>query len=176
MKTLNHSQLADKIGATKGAAIIGLLALTDCKARKTGNPFGQIFKQVRAVAFVGANYENAVNREGNRQGIETDFTGGQLPWGQWLIANKIIENKGKLYLRTQRTPGNRRKQAAKVLNYRDTSGEFLSRDDVKPFLPVTTESAKQQSAGLAETVWVRTYAFDSLQKIRLNGETFLIKK
>lgn len=153
--------------------IVGLLALTDSRARKTGNPYGTIYKQVRAVGFVGADYELAVNREAIRQEQSATFQGESLPWGQWLIPHKVIQHNGKLYLRTQTTPGNRQRQAAKVICYRDTNGKFLARDDVKPFLPVVRESAKQQNeTGIDKTVWVRTYAFDSIQKIRIAGTTY----
>lgn len=188
MKTLNHNQLAELIANTSGAVIVGLLALTDTKARKTGmtndrhglrmvaNPFGTIFKQVRAVGFCGADYTNAVKREAIRQDTGADtFQGNVLPWGEWLVPNKVITHYGTLYLRTQTTPNQRRNQPAKLLCYRDATGKFLARDDVKPFLPERKESAKQQAHGLHDTVWVRVYRFDSLQRVRILGQTYLIK-
>lgn len=175
MKTITHKQLAEMIAKSQGSLIVGIQALTDAKARKTGNKFGPIFKQVRAVGFVGADYEKAVNREAGRQGEKPRFEAEKLPWGKWLIPNKLIENNGKLYLRTQSSPGVRRKQPAKVLSYRDAMGKFLSREEIKPFLPPVYESAKQQSeTGIDATVWVRTYAFDSIQKIRIAGQTFQV--
>lgn len=173
MKTITYSQLLAKLATINGLAIIGLHALTDTKARKTGNPFGQVFKQVSTVGFVGANYEDAVNREAIRQDGYAEFQAEKLPWGQWLIRNKVIEHNGKLYLRTQTTPGNRRKQPAKVTAYRTANGQFVSREDIKPFLPVARESNKQQKeTGIDQTVWVRTYAFDSIQRIRIAGQTY----
>lgn len=177
MKTLNHSQLVEKIATIKGMAIVGLLATTDARARKTNNPFFPITKTIRAIGFVGANYENAVNREANRQGETPEFQAESLPWGQWLIPGKIIEHKGEMYLRTQTTPGNRRKTPAKVLNYRAGDGKFISRDEAKPFLPVARESNKQQEeTGIQQTVWVRTYSFDSLKKMRIAGQTYHITR
>lgn len=177
MKTISQNQLLEIIRDSKGALIVGLLTLTDAKARKTNNPFGQIFKQVRSVGFVGADYQKAVERESGRQLTNSnDFQSESLPWGEWLILNKVIIHKGEFYLRTQTTPNQRRKQAAKVLNYRDAGGKFLSFESIKNFLPPVYESAKQQDeAGLDKTVWVRTYKFSSIQKIRINGQTFLLE-
>ncbi len=176
MKTLNYSGLLEIVKNSKGVLIVGIRALTDSRARKTNNPFGVIYKEISAVGFVGANYGKAILNEGFRQGETVEFEAQALPWGNWLVINKVIEHKGALYLRTQTTPGQRRKQPAKVLNYRNASGHILNRELVKPFLPVASESAKQQDAGLDETIWVRTYAFSSIKKIRVNGETFKLEE
>ena len=55
MKHLTQSELIEIIRNSKGAMIVGIEALTDSRAKKTGNTFGKIFKQIRAVAFVGAD-------------------------------------------------------------------------------------------------------------------------
>jgi hypothetical protein len=175
MKTLTHVELINALQTLRGTAIVGLLALTDARARK--NSLGQIFKQVRAVGFVGANYESAVNREATRQGGDENFESGKLPWGNWLVPNKVIEHKGVYYLRTQSTPGQRRFSPARVLSYRNSEGQFLSPEIVKPLLPEKVESKKQQIAtGIEKTVWVNTYKFDSIQKIRIAGQTYRLAK
>lgn len=171
MKNLSHSALVALLQGIKGMAIVGLEALTDTRARK--NPFGKISKLVRTTGFVGVDYEASVNREATRQGGQAEFDSDPLPWGEWLIPSKVITHKGNLYLRTQTTPGTRRKVACKVLSYRGENGQFLSREQVKPYLPEAKESAKQQDeTGIKQTVWVRTYAFNSIQKIRIMGETY----
>lgn len=177
MKTLNQNQLVEIVRNRAGALAIGLEAVTDCRARKTGNPFGKIFKRVRAMGFIGADYQQSVEREAVRQGADAqDFVAESLPWGKWLIPNKIIEHNGRLYLRTQTTPGNRRTVAARVLEYRSENGQVLTKEQVKPFLPESRESAKQQEdAELTETVWVRTYALDSLRRVRINGCSYKIE-
>lgn len=178
MKSLTHSQFVKIIENTQGAAIVGIEAITDAKPLKTGNPFNGINKQVRAVGFVGANYGEAVKREGERQGAEkaADFVASSRPYGKWLIPNKVATHNGELYLRTQSTPNQRRKQPARLLAYRDNEGKFLSRDEVKPFLPKKTESAKQSAAGLVGKVDVREYKFSSIRKVRMNGQTFALVK
>lgn len=172
MKKLTHNQFAQMLADVKGVALVGLSTLTDAKARKTNNPFGIIFKQCRGVGLVGADYQASVNREGERQGVQADYQAESLPWGQWKIANKVIEHKGQLYLRTQSSPGQRRKSPVRLIAYRNATGQFLPSDKVKPFIPETRESEKQQNSGLEKTVWVRTYGFNSIKKVRVNGQTF----
>jgi len=177
MKTISQNELLKIISESKGAIPVGLFSVTDARARKTGNPYGKIFKLCRAVGFVGANYQRAVENEAARQGENaSEFQAESLPWGNWLIQNKVIEHKGELYLRTQTAPGQRRKQPARVTGYLSESLQILSREQVKPFLPESRESSKQQDeAGLSETVWVRTYKFNSIKKIRINGKTYWLK-
>lgn len=176
-KSLNHFELTNLIRQTKGAAIIGILAVTDCKARKTGNPFGVILKTVRAVGFCGANYGNAVLNEGLREEKSINFVSESLPWGSWLIPNKVIEHKGDLYLRLQSTAGQRQRQPAKVLGYQTETGQPLNFEQIKSFLPAKSESQKQIAAGIdaGKTVEVRTYKFSSLKVVRINGQTYQIK-
>ena len=178
MKTLTYSKLIEKLKSAKGAAIVGIEALTDAKPLKTGNPFDGILKHVRAVGFVGADYGKAVQREGERQGAEkaAEFVAESRPWGEWLIPLKVATHKGEFYLRTQSTPGQRRKQPARLLCYRDNKGQFLSPDAVKPFLPKKAESKKQAESGLAEKIDVREYKFSSIRKVRIGGETFQLVK
>jgi hypothetical protein len=177
MQSLTHTQLLKLIENTKGAAIVGLTAITDAKARKTGSPFTNgVNKHVRAVGFVGADYGAAVKREGARQDatLAEGFQAQPLPWGAWLIPNKIIAHKGELYLRTQSTPGQRKRQPARLLAYRDNDGKFLSAAEVKPFLPAKTESATQAAVGLEGKVDVRTYKFSSIRKVRIGGQSFAL--
>jgi hypothetical protein len=183
MQNLTHSQFINILNAHAGAAIVGIEALTDAKALKTGNPFPErtVLKHIRAVGFVGADYGAAVRREGERQGADASaFKAKPLPWGAWMegMEGKVITHKGAHYLRTQTTPGQRQRQAARLMGYRDTQGRFLAHADVKPFLPAPTVSKRQADAGLgdsaSEQIMVRTYAFASIRKVRVNGKTFAL--
>ena len=58
-----------------------------------------ITKIVSAQMQYNYSYENAVNNRLEKQGNEGNFKAKELPWGSWLIPNKIITHKDKLYLR-----------------------------------------------------------------------------
>jgi hypothetical protein len=177
MKKITHKELASLLASKPGAMPIGIDAETDAKAKKTGNPYGSIRKRVRAVGFVGANYVTGLVREGARQGVDaTSFEGDALPWGEWLTVGKVIVHKGQFYLRTQTSPGQRDRQPAKVLAYLGENGETLTKEQVDPFLPRETASAKQSAVGIAgdKQVKVRTYAFASLRKVRVAGQSFVV--
>lgn len=174
---LTYSQFLTLLESLKGTAIVGLLTLTDARLLKTGNPLAlPVMKLSRLVAFVGANYERAVNREAVRQEATPEFTSAGLPsYLEWFLPGKVLRHvtKGTLYLRIQSTPRQRGKQPVRLLGYRDASGRYVSRESVRPFLPVKRESTKQQlTAGLNQTVWVNNYAFDSILKVRIAGRTY----
>jgi len=175
--TITFIELINKLKNVKGTTFVGLLTSTDARLLKTGNPLAlPVTKQTILVATIGANYERAVNREANRQDGQPTFEVGQLPKGRkWLVLGKVLtsDDGAKLYLRTQYTPGQRKQKQAKVLNYKDARGQFVSREVVKQFAPKVYESAKQQEqTGIEQTIMVRDYLFTSILKIRLNGRTY----
>jgi hypothetical protein len=180
MKSITHSQLVELLRASKGALPVGIRAVTDAKLLKTGNPYVNVTKEIRAVAFVGADYGDAVRREGvGRQGaFEADaFVSAPLPaWKGVVIPNKVYCHKGngRLYLRTQSTPGMRKRQPAKVISYNDASGKVLSHEQVRPYLPAKSVSAKQSAVGMDAPlqVDVREYAFDSIRVLRIGGRAY----
>jgi hypothetical protein len=175
--TLTQKQLLERLKNSQGTVIVGIEAITDARANKTGNPHGKILKHVRAVGIVGADYQTSVNNEALRQNGKPVFKAEKLPWGEWLVNGKVIQHNGRLYMRTQCTPGQRRKQPAKVLSYRDENGKFISKDEAMKFVPVRQESTKQQNkTGIEKTLWVSTYAFDSIKKVRIGGQTYELTK
>ena len=173
MKVLSHSGLIKKL-KFPGTQIIGLQAFTEAKTIR--NPIGKIYKQFRAVGFVGTDYEKSVNREAERQNKKPKFESENLKWGEYVpgLVNKILSHNGNLYLRTQTTPNQRRRQPNKFLYYRDEHGKFLEKEKAEQFIIPPRESAKQEKIGLTETAWIRTYKLDNIQKIRIGGETYLL--
>lgn len=176
MKNITPAELVEKIKAINGNVFVTLETLTDAKARKTNNPFGIILKQSIAHVAIGHNYQNAVNRQGIREENENAgaFVAAPLPWGEWLVPNRLITHKGEIYVRTQTTSGMRRNRAPRV-KYRDTAGKFLSREAVKPLLPEKKESARQAAFGNKGEVEVRTLKLSSIRRIRIGGETLTVK-
>jgi hypothetical protein len=172
---ITHSQLVNLISTRKGAVAIGIEAVTDARARKTGNPHGAIFKVSRSSALCGVNYEAAINRRLDGQGDAPAFKAESL-WngkGEYVVPGKIARHKetGRLYLAIQASDKQFQAFPAKV-SYQDGEGKPLAYDEVKPFLPESSFSVKQAAAGLSENQQnVRLYALDSLTAIHLDGET-----
>lgn len=183
--TLTWSQFLALLNALPGALFFSMVASTDARLRKTGNPLAlPVFKRtVLSSATSGADYQTAVNNEAQRQGGSAAFVAGALPIDrEWLpgYEGKVLRSKkdhAKLYLRTESTPGQRRKFRVKVLNYRQANGQFADRATVRKFSPPVYESAKQQdTTGIKATVWVRDYLFESVELVKINGQTYKLTK
>lgn len=179
MKNLTHSQFISLLRGKHGALPVGIRATTDAKLRKTGNPHIGVTKDIRAVGFVGADYERAVQREGvarQQQGDADAFKASARQWGAWVegLECKVAAHNGRFYLRTQTTPGMRRRQPARVLGYKDAQGHALTLSDIAPWLPAKSVSAKQSAVGMDAPmqVDVREYAFDSIKVVRVGGRTY----
>jgi len=67
----------------------------------------EVTKVVKANIQLNYDYESAVNRRLEKQGDNGNFTAQSLPYGQWLIPNKVITHNGKLYLRAYQVSGAR---------------------------------------------------------------------
>ena len=165
----------------KGAAIVGIDALTNARAKKTGNPYEKVEKLSRFVGFVGMDYAKAVNEELESQGQESTFKSKPLQWGEWLKdekgkpSKKIITHKGRLYFATTSNRKIRAKRKVKVQFYAD--GFPVEKDVVSDFLPVKKTSARQESAGIKEgerQIQRRTFAISSAKRIRFNGKNYAI--
>lgn len=60
---------------------------------------GVVTKLVKAQMQFNYSYENAVNNRLGAIGSENNFVAESLPWGKWLLPNKVITHKDSLYIR-----------------------------------------------------------------------------
>ena len=60
---------------------------------------GEVTKRVSGSVQLFYSYENAVNNRLEAAGEERTFEAQSLPWGEWLIPNKLIAHNGEIYLR-----------------------------------------------------------------------------
>lgn len=121
---------------------------------------------------VNANYENAVNnRLPKGDGNGEKFVAESLPWGEWLVPNKVIVHKGKYYLRLYVT-----KSVKKETAY------YL--DGVKTNINIAAEirenkpSARQAEVGIAAEDMVKPFTIcaENVSSMTLNGVTYNIVK
>ena len=121
---------------------------------------------------VNANYENAVNnRLPKGDGNGEKFVAESLPWGEWLVPNKVIVHKGKYYLRLYVT-----KSVKKETAY------YL--DGVKTNINIAAEirenkpSARQAEVGIAVEDMVKPFTIcaENVSSMTLNGVTYNIVK
>lgn len=161
MNILTHSQFAQLLAQKKGTVILSIVADTDARPLKTGNPYSEIRKLTYTRVVSGAKYADAVVKQGGK-----DFKAGALPYGSFAsdeTINKVIKTEsGKLQLRTQaRNP----RKPIKVQYVAD--GEQVTYETVKQYLPARGFSKKQAIAGVTgkRQVMVRNYDFANILRV-----------
>lgn len=166
MKTINKEALIKIVSEINHAVPIGFSSITNVNARKTNNPYGEIFKLSKVSAFLGANYSAAVNRVREKEGKETDFVAKPRVWGQKLNEN-ILTHNGKFYLIAKIERARR-----PVYFYRkDGILKYVSKEKISQFLP-EKQIAKTQN--LNKEVITRTYDFNNLHSVNLNKQNYKI--
>ena len=127
----------------KGASAVTIVARTEPKMRKTGNPFGsgEVFKVARVNGMIGWDYANSVNNQREREGGTADFVAHKRTWGERIDGTPLVEHKGNYYLEMK-------VQKSLDCRFEDASGSELDDDTVdmvKTFLPVKKQSETQQT-------------------------------
>lgn len=172
-QTITVSQLADKLRAIKGARALSITALTDTRARKTGNPYAEVLKLCRVNGMVGVDYEGAVERQQAKDNQPVGFAVRPHPWGDKVCsAMRQHRVNGKLYL----TIKPERVLDKPVFFARGKeSGALVSvkKENVQAFLPVKRDAAPAQ--GTLNEVLTRDYALSSITAITLDGQTYRVR-
>ena len=165
--TITCDELKQKLETIKGATFATLVTRTKTKARKTGNPFGDIFKVSCINVCLNHHYGNAVNRQQVREGGEGDFEVSPRKWGHRIPGTTMVEHNGAYYIEVK---------IEKMLGhqYETGSGEVLSDEVVAPFLPPSRLEEQAEAQGVEKAVILRDYNLSSVRAITVKGETYNI--
>lgn len=170
MKTITQPQFAEILRGITHALPISFSALVDARARKTGNPFGEIRKISRVQAFTGFDYENSVNRQLDREGkTQLEFTAKERSWGQ-RISPALVEKDGKLYLvaKIQRAD-------KPVYLHKSKQGfwKVISKELIAAFLPAFKPATNQ---GTEKEIVYRNYSLENIVSLSMNGERYRVRE
>lgn len=184
MTTLNHMELAIKLLAIKGASFVSINANTaqttlnkgrgaNAMTEKLGIDPDEIRKLTQIVGLVGCgvNYESMVNNRMVKEGTprsDADFEAGSLPWGEWVTGGEkmLLKHKGNFYLRVYCVSAN----APKVEH--EYKGAPIDLKDPKFDAFRKPEKVEGENQGLEKPIVVRSYGFESIKSIKIDGEIF----
>lgn len=132
---------------------------------------GVVTKLVKAQIQFNYSYENAVNNRLEKQGNEGSFEADKLPWGEWLIPNKIITHKGSLYVRYYDYVG-ANKDSNWFVNGTPATDEEL--DKIFTYLRSKDNSSKKQAEfGLIDNqVKPKVVKAENIISMRVGGTTY----
>lgn len=171
-------QFINFIKSIKGCQFINLIALTDADMYLRNNPYkGRVQKHITATLQVNYDYEKAVNNRLQREGNEPAFEAYSLPWGHWLegMVNKVLEHKGKHYLRTYLMRNNPHLEVVYLLDGKPVSENEYNL--IKEFLKPSSTSNRQTQHGLDDELQVkpRTFSFESIKEITINHTKIVLE-
>ena len=170
MRQITPLSLISVLANLKGGTMVYLTSLTDVDV-----PFyyclGKVQKFCRQSVQVGCSYENSVNNRLERKGFNRAFRSSYLPWGRWLILNRIIEHRGKYYARFYKT-ANSNPQIVYLVNGRVATPREAR--IIKMYDSLRTFSRRQSMYGLSrmEQTNVRNYDLTNIISISAEGETY----
>lgn len=171
---LTKDQLVATLSAIKGTTFMTLETVTDPDMRKTGNPYiGRAKKHTRINCTFGANYENAVNRQAEREENENagEFKSLKLAYGQWLVPHKLITHKGEVQVRVMCNPHMKPEVSYSVDG---EEADAATVESIKAFMPEKKTSARQEEFGIEREVVPRNYKLDSIKAVTVNGTRYEI--
>lgn len=174
-KLISVGGLVDRLLSLKGATFITVTVRTDARCRKTGNPFGKVFKTATVNGQVNFHYDAAVLRRLEKEGKGAEaFERGEswhVPYRHHdgghltpLACRKGEDTPAYLRIRHLATVGE--------TVFTDAAGNVLDRAAVEPFLPPASTYANQ---GTDDPVRFLTYGLESIRTITLDGETFTVE-
>jgi hypothetical protein len=149
-----------------GAAFIGLdteVSVT-LKGGKKNEFQGRVTKRTvgsNVILFTNKNqngYENKVNRELVKAGLQGEFKVGPRVWGNRVANTPFVEHKGNHYLEV-------------IFQKAGTSEYFVDGVQVDPdSIPGLDREPKNDKEELG--VFIRTYALESIKGLRFNGKNY----
>ena len=147
MAISNFDELVNGVRNIKGC-VFAHIEYTSVEKLPKKLGLGEVTKNVSGQVQLNYDYENAVNNRLEKQGLPRTFSASSLPWGVWDTPNKIIDNKGTLYLRFYCFKNNKLETEYFVDGRPMTADEKKIMDDYKKGLK--KGSTKQSNEGLTE--------------------------
>lgn len=158
--------------SNKSNQFVSAKTITAPKMVAHNNPFyNRVAKVNEEVFMFGAIYQNRVNNERERENKEGDFKFSSLPFGKWIIPNKVLFNKGNFYVRLNKMPVN---SSQKTRYYID--GRLATAKEMAELQKFLIRRNSNNSQGLKNNVIVLDYNLANIREWTMNGETYKIGK
>jgi hypothetical protein len=160
--------LTSVFGNVNGNTVVGLTTRTNVtlKGGKKNPLQGRVTKvmeDANVMVFQNKNvngYENMVKRRLSKEGKDAEsFVLGSRVWGTRIAGTPVVEHNGKQYLEAIFL------NSGKV--HYEVDGKTVPMSEITGLESVT----EGEQGGLDNKVIVRTFAEDSIVKVRINGKT-----
>jgi len=148
------------LASRKGTSFVTIVAVTEPRMRKRGNPYsGRVFKRSRVNGAIGWLYDSGVNRQRVREGLEPDFESFPRKWGERIKGTPFVEHKGKTYLELK-------VERALSTEYL-LDGEVIDKSVIEEWLPKPKPEGERQQ--VEAPVILRDYDLANIKEISFDG-------
>lgn len=165
--SLTLPQFRKRLLTCSNSCPIGMTAVTIPDMRKKGNPFaGRVVKVSRVNGWINWRYARTVNRQRIREKKKADFEAVERSWGIRLKNTSLVEHGDELYLDVK-------VQQRQVVYHDIETRAVIPWPEIKPFIPPIKKARRQR---LNRDVILRDYHIGNIAELRINGETWRIRK
>lgn len=155
----------------KGTNAISIDAVTAPDMLKTGNPYWDkakkqftLLKSCTMNGLIGFDYENAVNNQAGREGLEQAREAKPRAWGVLSADRIFVLHKGKTYLQMKV------QSASDPIYFDRVTGEVVDVLSLKPFMAEKKISSTQE--GLEKEIIVRDITMENIIGLRFCGAEY----
>lgn len=160
LKKVSHATIATVVFET-----IPKFRLKDDEGNEFPYTMGVVSKVTTVNGMLCADYEKAVNRVRGKEGLDKDFVAKPRAWGERVGDSPIITHKDRFYLEVKV------QKSDSEYRYNDNPCSPEEVEELKQFLPPSRPSRQ----GVDNEVIIRTYDFDSIREVRIEGKVYKVR-
>ncbi len=165
-KTLQ--EFVDMILARPGATAITLHSVTSQRSKMKvawfNNGSGEVYKKSRTNGMINYRYEDSINRQRVREGLEANFQAAPRQWGTRIEGTCFLEHNGHFYV-TMKV------QSAKSPTYVNGPENDASEIE-KPGVEFWRASGRSSRQGIENQIINRDFRLDHLTAITIQGQIY----
>lgn len=163
-----HIALLNAISQVKGGTLGNIVTATEPVMRKKGNPLAdhKVVKVSKYAIQLATSYENSVNNRLKKEGTAPTFETSSLPYGEWVIPNRVLVGKDDLQLRMTLV----RNGKTEVCYFVD--GRLATEDEANTIITFSqkrTAPNTQLACGIQSDVKVANVKFRNILSLRADG-------
>jgi hypothetical protein len=168
--TIPRSNMITLLNEVERPTFVHLVTETKVRMNKKGNPYHeQVTKCLSSNFYIGSSYEDRVNNNRVKEGVENDFVSSPLSGknhiSKCILTNTNQENGVKFYLMCEWF-----KRSYPKVEYK-YNGNSIDRQLFQSFEVKRKESEKQQ---IENKVNIVTYLIESIKEIRMNRTRYIL--
>jgi hypothetical protein len=157
----------------KGAKIVSIITITLAELTKEGKEkYGRVWKISHVNGIVNFNYENSVNKQREKEGLEADFVSAPRKWGTKMEGIPFVSHVRKsdgaheLYLEIK---------VEHVIDtaYRTENGDMLQAIEIWPFIRKSKATLEHQK--ISKEIIIRTYNVKNIVSMTFDGKTHVLE-